>query len=141
MKALMISIFCFFSSLCHAQCENSNLFDVSFFNQHLLQEKDTLYYIGTYISLGKVSQRDLLKKLSSKKIIDKALYSSAIEFLPLGSDSSLYLPYKDIDKEIFSRLSNPKNSNKTICIKAIIIQGYEKLNNRPFFLIDRVWLE
>ena len=101
MKTLMISVFCFFSSLCHAQCENSNLFDDSFFNKHLLLEKDTLYYIGT----------------------------------------SLYLPYKDIDKELFSRLSNQKNSNKTICIEAIIIQGYEKLNNRPFFLIDRVWLE
>jgi type I restriction enzyme R subunit len=119
--------------------------DFSGLNNHRQPDAEQLVSIVAEQQAGYVIDNNIYKFVnqleiagSEKRIPDGIVY---INGLPLGSDSSLYLPYKDIDKEIFSRLSNQKNSNKTICIEAIIIQGYEKLNNRPFFLIDRVWLE
>ena len=119
--------------------------DFSGLNNHRQPDAEQLVSIVAEQQAGYVIDNNIYKFVnqleiagSEKRIPNGIVY---INGLPLGSDSSLYLPYKDIDKEIFSRLSNQKNSNKTICIEAIIIQGYEKLNNRPFFLIDRVWLE
>jgi type I restriction enzyme, R subunit len=119
--------------------------DFSGLNNHRQPDAEQLVSIVAEQQAGYVIDNNIYKFVnqleiagSEKRIPDGIVY---INGLPLGSDSSLYLPYKDIDKEIFSRLSNQKNSNKTICIEAIIIQGYEKLNNIPFFLIDRVWLE
>ena len=131
----------FFSMNCAGQCEEDITLDTSFFFKHLNKKTDTIYFKASFSTIGKPSQRSVLQKLSSKGLIKISNYTTAVGFIPIGSKSLFYLPYKDIDSNTYKSLYSKQNQDEIICIKGIVIQGFETINKKPFFLIDKVWIE
>ena len=123
-----------------AQCSKCNYFDSTNFTKKR-NIRDTIYFKATLLSIGKVSQRTTVEKLHLKGFIDYKNYRTAIGFIPVQTDSIMYLPYKDRDPIIYQKLLSNQNKKRIICLMGIIIRGFEKVNNKPFFLIDRVWFE
>ena len=88
-----------------------------------------------------VPQQQKAKRLHLKGIINNKNYRTAIGFTTVATNISMYLPYKDTDPIIYKRIVSNQNQKTIICMMGIIIKGVEKVNNKPFFLIERVWFE
>ena len=124
-----------------AQCKCDSFFDSTAFTTNLKQSVDTFCFKATFHNIGKISQSSLLKRLSEKGLINKQDYKTAISFTPLYTNSSMYLPYKDTDPIIYHKLFINQNMNMTICIKGVIFERFKKVNNKPFFIINKIWIE
>ena len=129
------------STFCHGQCEKNINLDTNIFNRGVGTKIDTINFKAKLIGIGKISQRDILQKLNSRKFIDIKNYKMAIGFIPKKTNCLLYLPYKNADEYTNKLLYYKQNQNQTICIRGITIPEFEKFNNKPFFLIDKIWFE
>lgn len=141
MKVLIIISALFFTKNCMSQCHQNILFDSTIRFKKLIHERDTIFFKATLHSIGKVSQKRVLQKLTSKGIINKKNYQTGISFTPEGSNTYLYLPYKGTDSVISQKLFFNQNKNKIICIRGIIIRGFETANHKPFFLVNKIRFE
>jgi hypothetical protein len=141
MKAFAIICFLFMGQLCLAQCRESSVFDMHIFERPAYKNYDTIYFTATLYDIGKVQQGTLLTQLNAKGLLKKREYKTAIKFTPLQTNLSLYLPYKDIDLATYRTLVMNQNANKHICIRGIIIKGFEMIRKEPFFIIDQVWFK
>ena len=138
MKFIM-GLLVFLTNNCLCQCNKSQRFDTSLFERTLNKQTDTIYFKATYVSFGKIVQADYINKLNAKRSINKKNYSSAIEFIPLGSTQELYLPFNEFyDKKIYDKLRDSTVKNQTICIRGIVYKGYEKWHKSIFFIVDRI---
>jgi len=132
MKFIFIIIGFLISVYAMGQCVSDIKLDTAIFYKHL-KKNDTIYFKAIYYSLGKISQKNILKKLESKKVIHSKDYKTAISFIPLGSNNLLYLPYKDNDYYIYNVLYEEQNKGKIICIRAVLISDLPFFNKKPFF--------
>lgn len=141
MRLIIIFATCFFTLCCNAQCNENIQFDSTTFCKTLNKKADTIYFNAKFHSIGKVSQTRVIQKLISKGYIDKNYYKTAVNFTPIGSFTAFYLPYKDADDYIYKLLYTRQKQNQTICIRGVIIRGFEKYDKKPFFLLDKIWFE
>lgn len=135
---LIILMVVFTGNNCFGQCDKSKSFYATLFCKTLSKQIDTIYFKATYMGIGKISQSDYINKLDAKRVINKKNYTSAIEFVPLGSTQNLYLPLNDVLNETNNEKLNIYGSKKTICIRGIVYKGYEKWKKTIFFLVDRI---
>ena len=135
---LLFGILLLFANNCLGQCYRSKIFDASIFNTTLKKSRDTIYFTATLLSVGKVSQRECIVKLHSKKLINKKYYTTGIEFIPKGYDQKLYLPINDFLNQNDKLGDYNFYTNRTICIRGIVHKGYEKWNAGIFFLVDKI---
>ena len=91
-----------------------------------------------YLSIGKISQREMIKKMSTRKLISKKNYTSAISFAI--ENKKMYLPYKDSDDIVYKEIIKSTAIEKRIRIFARAFYNYNKYNNEPFFLIEKIEL-
>ncbi len=143
MKIFSILIFSLklFSFSCFAQCEAKKHFDISLFLKNCNTQKTTFYFKAKFGSLGKISQYNTLVELSSKKIINRSLYKSALSITTLDSNYSFYMPFKDVDNSLIQQLIKFQGLDKIICVKAIMIKNFQIVNKKPFFLIEKIWFD
>ena len=137
----ILIVFLFLSKSSLAQCKCDSFFDSTVFTTNLKQNIDTFCFKATFHNIGKISQSNILKRLSAKGLINKKDYKTAISFTPLQTNNSMYLPYKDTDPVIYHKLFINQNMKMTICIKGIIIKEFKKVNDKPFFIINKIWIE
>ncbi|CAN5131780.1 hypothetical protein BH09BAC2_BH09BAC2_20460 [soil metagenome] len=95
--------------------------------------RDTIYFKARLNSIGKISHTYTLKTLHKKGFINKKNFNTALNIMSLQSNLDMYLPYKDTDPIIYKRLVLIQSQKKSICIRGIVIKGFEKVNNKPFF--------
>ena len=138
MKHLLFVTLLFLHFASAGKCVNDFNFNDKIYGQILAKKTDTIHFLAKYTDLGKVSQREVLLQLGGKGLIKFKNYKSALAFIPLGSFDSFYLPYKDTDQTMVNLLVKEINSEKIICITGVIFRGFEKVNKKPFFLIDRI---
>jgi hypothetical protein len=140
MKSIFVIVGFLISVGCFGQCENTVLFDEGIFDHKLTKGTDTIYFEAKFGSIGKISQQHTLERLSKEKRIDISNYHTAIAFVPLGSERQFYLPVKIQDAQTEKLLNEygRQSARHTICIKAIVFRGYEKVDSSPFFLIEKV---
>ncbi len=106
---------------------------------HLLNlPKDTVVFNAIYLDIGKVRQREILQNLASKKLIRLKDYPSAIRFVTMGENDTLYLPYKDLDRCMDKKFLQYMGQQKKIIITAVIVKEILKYKGKPFFLIEKV---
>lgn len=143
MKLICVLIWILVSLSCMGQCENSKEFDEGIFDNKLIKSTDTIYFEARFGSIGKISQQYTLERLKREKRIDIRDYNTAIAFVPVGSEKKFYLPVKvqDAQTEILMYKYGRQNASHIVCIEAIVFRGYEKVDNSPFFLIEKCWFK
>lgn len=139
MKAVFIIMALFITNYCLGQCSQSTSFDSSIFLKKTVHKQDTIFFKAIFQSLGKVAQRNVMQQLAHRGIILNRNYRTALSLTPVGTDVSIYLPYKDIDEEANRQLFTNQNKQITLCVRGIIVSGFEKVDDKPFFLIDKIW--
>jgi hypothetical protein len=141
MKTIVCIIGLLLANTCAAQCENAKVFDINKFEKCLHDKTDTIYFKATFIDIGKIPQREIMNQLISKKLIKAEEYELAIGFVPLDTDISFYLPFRDVNGQVSSELYKRQNQNKIICITGVVFKGYKKFNNKPFFTVSSISIE
>ena len=127
-----------------AQCDYNKVLDIKNIKMKSEKKLDTFYFYARIFSLNKPAQQDFLDSLSKLKIIDKANYWCALEFIPIGSEHTYYLPIREEDEFLYGLIPfKLSDVGRQICIRGVKIRDFEiwTWNNEPFFLIDKVWLE
>lgn len=137
---IIIAIFSFFSMTeAFSQCDINQIFDKEKLSKILNKKTDTIYFKAKYLDIGKVVQTNYINKLSSKKLISKKNFTSAISFVPFGTIQKFYLPLNDcFNENNHLKLREYVDQDKTICIRGIVYKGYEKWNDGIFFLVDKI---
>jgi hypothetical protein len=141
MKTIWLLLFSFLSKYGQGQCPENTKFNPAIFQNELVRKSDTIYFTASFHTLGKVSQRAILKELSEKNMLDETHYKTAISFTPLNTKTKLYLPYRDQDAAMYKKLRTRQSTDCKICIRGVLLRGYTQYNDSPFFLIDQVWIE
>lgn len=105
-------------------------------NATLSGKTDTIQVKATYISIGKISQAGLLKKLEKQKKLKSKDFTYAIEFQPDNCTKKYYMPCRD--KEKMATLAGIKDTKKPLYLTCVRFKGYEKYYGEPFFIITKV---
>ncbi len=138
MKHHLVFFFLLFSySACFSQKSRPS-YDSAFFNISIKGAQENISFKAIYYSLGKTAHRKVLEELEKRRLIKWTNYRTSLEIMPLGAGVKLYMPYKNIDNKVISQLLNADMKDKTILINARVIKGFEKVNGKPFFLIEKI---
>lgn len=89
--------------------------------------------------VGKISDRETLKKLESKGILKSKDFGYALVFHPIGCEKTYYISCRDSGKQALSlfKLGGEETKVKLSCI---VFENY-KLWDYPYFIVDKVKLQ
>lgn len=137
---LLIFVFFLLNINAKGQCVGHKKMDTLIFYSKSLKPVDTIHFTAIYKSIGKNPHLTIVKSLIKQKKITPGDYSTSLEFIPTGGSKAIYLPFRNADVLVFKELVKNQNSGMRICIQAIILNGYRKIDNEVFFIIDQVKL-